>query len=167
MTALQRLGAVLPHGRTLPADQWRARHRALVWLLWAHVVALPVVALLYGHGAGTALVDGAIVAVFAAAASLPVGGRRARSVIVALGLLTCSAVLVEITHGLIEAHFHFFVVVAALSLYEDWVPFLAAVAYVFLEHGLMASVMDHDYVFNHPGSAWKWALVHSGFIAAL
>jgi PAS domain S-box-containing protein len=41
------------------------------------------------------------------------------------------------------------------------------VAYVFLEHGLMASVMDHHDVFNHPGSAWKWALVHSGFIAAL
>jgi signal transduction histidine kinase len=167
MTALQRLGAVLPHGRTLPAEQWRARHRALVWLLWAHVIGLPVVALLYGRGAGAALVDGAIVAVFAVAASVRLGGRRARSVVVALGLLTCSAVLVEITHGLIEAHFHFFVVVAALSLYEDWVPFLAAVAYVFLEHGLMASVMDHDDVFNHPGSAWKWALVHSGFIAAL
>jgi signal transduction histidine kinase len=59
------------------------------------------------------------------------------------------------------------VMVAALSLYEDWVPFLVAVGYVFLEHGLMASVMDHDDVFNHPGSAWKWALVHSGFIAAL
>src|SRR6201989_3652298 len=88
------------------------------------------------------------------------GGRRAGSTVVALGLLTCSAVLVEITHGLIEAHFHFFVMVAALSLYEDWVPFLVAVAYVFFEHGLMATVMDHDDVFNHPRSAWKWALVH-------
>ena len=171
MTALwdgaRRLGAVLPHGRTLPAPQWRARHRVLVWLLWAHVVGLPVVALLYGRGPAAALADGAIVAVFAVLASLRLGSRRARSVVVALGLLTCSAVLVEITHGLIEAHFHFFVMVAALSLYEDWVPFLTAVAYVFLEHGLMATVMSHDKVFNHPGSAWKWALVHSGFIAAL
>jgi signal transduction histidine kinase len=167
MTALRRLGAALPHGRTLPAAQWRARHRALVWLLWAHVAGLPVVALLYGRSLASALADGAAVAVFAVLASLRLGGRRARSIVVALGLLTCSAVLVEITHGLIEAHFHFFVMVAALSLYEDWVPFLVAVAYVFLEHGLMASVMDHDDVFNHPGSAWKWSLIHSAFIAAL
>src|SRR5215467_4464791 len=153
MSALRRLGAALPHGRTLPAAQWRARHRALVWLLWAHVVGLPIVALLYGRSLGSALADGAVIAVFAVLASLRLGGRRARSVVVALGLLTCSAVLVEISHGLIEAHFHFFVMVAALSLYEDWVPFLVAVGYVFLEHGLMASVMDHDDVFNHPGSA--------------
>ena len=167
MTALRRLGAALPQGRTLPAAQWRARHRALVWLLWAHVAGLPIVALLYGRGLSSALADGAVVAVFAVLASLRLGGRRARSTVVALGLLTSSAVLVEITHGLIEAHFHFFVMVAALSLYEDWVPFLVSVAYVFLEHGLMATVMDQHDVFDHPGSAWKWALVHSGFIAAL
>src|SRR3954468_23623042 len=162
-----RLGAGLPHGRTLPEEQWRARHRALVWLLWAHVVALPVVALIYGFPLGHALLEGAIVAVFGVVALLGVGDRRVRSVVVALGLLTCSAVLVHITGGLIEAHFHFFVMVAALSLYEDWVPFLVAVGYVFLQHGLMATVMDEDAVFNHGGSAWKWALVHSLFIAGL
>jgi PAS domain S-box-containing protein len=164
---LRRLGSILPHGKTLPEEQWRARHRALVWLLWAHVVALPVVALLYGRSLGDALLEGAVVAVFGVLAELGLGGRRARALVVVFGLLTCSAVLVHITGGLIEAHFHFFVMVAALSLYEDWIPFLAAVAYVFLEHGIMAAFIDHDAVFNHPGSSWKWALVHSGFIAAL
>ena len=33
---------------SLPDDQWRSRNRALVWLLWALVVALPMVALLCG-----------------------------------------------------------------------------------------------------------------------
>ncbi len=164
---LRRLGSVLPHGKTLPDEQWRARHRALVWLLWAHVVALPVVALLYGMSLPRALLDGAIVAVFGVVAELGLGGRRARALVVVFGLLTCSAVLVHITGGLIEAHFHFFVMVAALSLYEDWVPFLVAVAYVLFEHGIMAAFIDHDAVFNHPGSSWKWAAVHSAFIAAL
>src|SRR3954468_23838114 len=162
-----RLGAGLPHGRTLPEEQWRARHRALVWLLLTHVVALPLVALIYGFPLGHALLEGAIVAVFGVVALLGVGDRRVRSVTVALGLLTCSAVLVHITGGLIEAHFHYFVIVAALSLYEDWVPFLVAIGYVFLQHGLMAGVMDHDSVFNHGGSSWHWALVQAGFIAAL
>src|SRR5439155_6035860 len=66
-----------------------------------------------------------------------------------------------------EAHFHFFVMVAALSLYEDWVPFLVAIGYVLLEHGAMAAFVSHGQVFNHPGSPWKWAAIHSGFIAAL
>ncbi len=164
---LRRLGSILPHGKTLPEEQWRARHRALVWLLWAHVVALPIVALLYGMALPHALLEGAVVAVFGVVAELGLGGRRARALVVVFGLLTCSAVLVHITGGLIEGHFHFFVMVAALSLYEDWVPFLAAVAYVLFQHGIMAAFIDHDAVFNHPGSSWKWAAVHSGFIAAL
>jgi PAS domain S-box-containing protein len=163
----RRLSNLLPHGRTLPEEQWRARHRALVLLLWAHVVALPVVALLYGFSLPHALLDGALIAVFGALAALRLGGRRAQSLVVVFGLLTCSADLVHITHGLIEAHFHFFVMVAALSLYEDWVPFLVAIAYVFFQHAIMAAFIDHDMVFNHPGSSWKWAAVHSGFIAAL
>jgi PAS domain S-box-containing protein len=164
---LRRLGSVLPHGKTLPEEEWRARHRALRWLLWAHVVALPIVALLYGFSLGHAVLEGSVVAVFGVCAELRVGNRRSQELVVVFGLLTCSAVLVHITGGLIEAHFHFFVMVAALSLYEDWVPFLVAVAFVLFQHGIMAAFVDHDSVFNHPGSSWKWAAVHSGFIAAL
>ena len=162
--ALRRL---LPHGQTLPEREWRGRHRALIWLLWAHVVGLPIVALLEGAPLGEALADGAVIAVFGVVAELHLGGRRAQSLVVVFGLLTCSADLVHITHGLIEAHFHFFVMVAALSLYEDWVPFGIAVLYVLFQHAIMAAFIDHDMVFNHPGSSWKWAGIHSGFIAAL
>src|SRR3954471_20599846 len=164
---LRRLGSILPHGKTLPEREWRARHRALRWLLWAHVVALPIVALLYGFSLGHSLLEASVVAAFGVCAELRVGNRRAQELVVVFGLLTCSAVLVHITGGLIEAHFHFFVMVAALSLYEDWVPFLASVAFVLFQHGIMAGFVDHDSVFNHPGSSWKWAAVHSGFIAAL
>jgi PAS domain S-box-containing protein len=164
---VRRLASVLPNGKTLPEEQWQARHRALVWLLWGHVVALPIVALLYGMPVLHALADGGVIAVFGVLAELKVGGRRARSLVVVFGLLTCSAALVHITGGLIEAHFHFFVMVAALSLYEDWIAFLVSVAYVLLQHGIMAALIDHDAVFNHSGSSWKWAAVHSGFIAAL
>jgi PAS domain S-box-containing protein len=161
--AARRLGAALPHGQTLPEEQWRARHRALVLLLWAHVVALPIVALAYGFSFGHALLEGLPIAVFGVVALLRPGGRRLQSLVVTFGLLSCSAVLVYITGGLIEAHFHYFVMVAALSLYEDWAPFLAAVAFVFLQH----VVMDPDWVFNHGGSSWHWALVDACFIAAL
>ena len=53
--------------------------------------------------------------------------------------------------------------VAALSLYEDWVPFGAAVAYVLIQQGITAAIVDYD----RAESPWLWALVHSAFIGAL
>ena len=86
--------------------------------------------------------------------------------IVTLGLLTCSASLVHVMNGAIEAHFHFFVIVAVLGLYEDWVPFLLAIGYVLFHHGL-GSAFAHDSVFNHGGDPWLWAGVHTFFITCL
>ena len=77
-------------------------------------------------------------------AQLQLGGRRAQSLIVTLGLLPCSALLVHVSDGLPESYFHFFVMVAALSLYEDWVPFGAAVAFVLIQQGITAAIVDYD-----------------------
>jgi signal transduction histidine kinase len=156
----------LPHGRTLPEDRWRPRHRAMLALLWVHAATLPLVALAYGITVPHALAEGAVVGVFALVAALGIGDRRSRTATVSLGLLTASAVLVHITGGLIEAHFHFFVVVTILSLYEDWLPFLLAIAFVALHHAVGAMLFA-DHVYDHDGGALKWAVVHAGFIAAL
>ena len=163
---VERLGHGLPAGQSLPDALFASRHRAMVRLLWAHAVALPVVALFYGASAWHALVEGAIIGAFGAAAWLARGsGRRFQAAAGALGLLTCSAVLVHITGGLIEAHFHFFVIVTALTLYEDWIVFATAIGYVVLHHGLGPTIAGD--VFSHPGDPWKWAVVHGLFIAGL
>ena len=52
-----------------------------------------------------------------------------------VGLLSRSALIVHVSDGKPESYFHFFVMVAALSLYEDWVPFGAAVAFVLVQQG--------------------------------
>jgi PAS domain S-box-containing protein len=154
---------VLPHGQTLPEGEWQSRHRVLLWLLWAHVAAMPIISLLFDQGPAQAALDGATVAVWAVLAQLKLGGRRLQSLIVTVGLLSCSALLVHVTDGLPESYFHFFVIVAALSLYEDWVPFGAAVAYVLIQQGITAAIVDYD----RADSPWVWALVHSAFIGAL
>ena len=167
VAGMHEVGGYLPQGRTLPEATWRRRHAGMVTLLWAHVVVLPIVGLFYDYSVPHALLEGGIIAAFGILALLKPGGRRLQSVVVALGLLTCSAVLVHITGGLIEAHFHFFVMVGVLSLYEDWLPFLVSISYVLLQHGIAAAFIDRESVFNHPGSAWHWAAVHSFFIAGL
>ena len=85
---------------------------------------------------------------------------------VAVGLLTASAMAVHLSHGAIEAHFHFFVMIAVLTLYEDWLPFLIAAGYVLLHHGIGGAVVPGE-VYNHAdGRAhpWKWALIHAAFV---
>jgi len=85
-----------------------------------------------------------------------------------VGLLTCSAVLIAFWHGQIEAHFHFFVVIVLLTLYEEWLPFLIAAAFVALHHGIVG-VLDPADVYNHASAAahpWRWAAIHAGFIIA-
>ena len=70
--------------------------------------------------------------------------------------------------GVIEAHFHFFVMVVVLSLYEDWLPFLLAAAYVVIHHGLTGA-LDPGSVYNHADAIahpWKWAAIHGLFVTA-
>ena len=94
--------------------------------------------------------------------------RRLAAAIVSVGMITAAAALVHVWNGAIEAHFLFFVTIVVLALYEDWLPFLVAAAYVVLHHG-MAGAIDSTAVYNHPDGVahpWKWAAIHGGFIVA-
>jgi PAS domain S-box-containing protein len=135
----------------------------LLWLLWAQTAAMPFISLLFDQGVGSAALDCATIAVWAVLAQLKLGGRRAQSLVVTIGLLTTSALIVHVSDGKPESYFHFFVMVAALSLYEDWVPFGAAVAFVLIQQGITAAIVDYD----RAESPWLWALIHSAFIGAL
>src|SRR5207247_2622864 len=79
-----------------------------------------------------------------------------------------SALLVHVSGGYVEFHFHFFVMVIVVSLYEDWVPFLLAVLWVVLEHGVVGVIVP-EAVYNHPDAwahPWKWAAIHGAFVVA-
>jgi diguanylate cyclase (GGDEF)-like protein/PAS domain S-box-containing protein len=153
----------LPRGQTLPDDAWASRHRALLWILWAHVLVLPVFSLLRGFSLASSIGWVLPIALAGVAGALPAAGRRARSVAVVFGLLTASAVLVHAWNGRIEAHFHFFVMIAVLALYEDWLPFGLAVAYVVIEHGVLGAISPHS-VYDHGGNPWAWGAIHGFFV---
>jgi signal transduction histidine kinase len=166
---ITRLRGALPRGNSLPDAEWKRRHRFLLVILWLHVVALPVFGLAEGFAVGACLLWGAVIAAFAIVCTV---GRDTRawwvSATMSVGLLTCSAVLIAFWHGQIEAHFHFFVVVVLLTLYEEWLPFLIAAAFVALHHGIVG-VLDPNDVYNHASATahpWRWAAIHAGFIVA-
>jgi len=161
------LTGALPRGGSLPENSWRRRHRSICALLWLHVPLLLFYgASVSGQSLGHTVLESGIVALLALAASLPNPKRNQRAVMATLGLMSCSAILTHFSHGLIEMHFHFFVMLVVVSLYQSWVPFLVALGYVVTHHGLFGW-LDPSSVFNHPAAIanpWKWALVHGLFI---
>src|SRR4051812_24445983 len=127
---LRRVVRLLPQGRTLPAADWRRRHRALLALLWLHVAGLFAFALVQGNALGHAVLESGVVAVFATAALFAPAGHRLAAVAVSIGLMVSSAELVHLWHGQTEAHFHFFVMISLLALYDDWLAFGLAFSFV-------------------------------------
>jgi diguanylate cyclase (GGDEF)-like protein len=158
----------LPHGRGLPADDFERRHRALVAVLVLATAALGVAAAATGAPVAHVAADVGPLAVLAAAARWAPAGRRGRAALCAGGLLGAAVVLVHLAHGVTEAHFAFFVVVTALALYEDWIPFLLAIAVVVVHHLVLGHV-DPEAVFGEGREALSplgWTLVHTAFISA-
>ena len=164
---VRRIRAALPVGMPLPDRVWEGRHRGILVLLWAHAIAIPVFALARGYEPSHILLESAAVPTLAAFASFRSLDRRIRTATASAGLLTSSAILVHLSGGVIEMHFHFFVMVGVVSLYHDWVPFLTAIAYVLVHHGVVG-VLDPESVYNHQAALnnpWKWAGIHAFFIA--
>ncbi len=158
---------ILPQGRALSEGQWRSRHRALLYLLLAHAPVLPGWALVNDHPAlhglhgSIALLALSLVAAVARSRAMAAGS-------VAFGLVLASALVVHLGGGHTFLHFHFFVIVAALALYQDWVPFLLALGFVVLEHGVIGVVAPHEVYSDawsqaHPLAA---AGVHGAYVLA-
>ncbi len=159
---------LVPTGQLLTPAVWAQRHRGIVWLLWLHVAGVAVFALVRGKAVGHAVAEVTPMALCALAAALPALGRRARSAAAVLGLITASAVIVHLSGGVVEAHFHFFVMIGVITLYQDWLLFGLALGYVVVHHSVLGLLAPHD-VFNHAAavrSPWKWALVHGAFVLA-
>ncbi len=165
---LGQLADAFPRGGMLPAANWRRRHLALTFVLLWHAPVLFGYGLSRGYPVPHAALDAVLPLGFGLAALSERLGRGPRSVSVALGLIACSVTLVHLSDGLTEAHFHFFVIVALLTLYQDWKPFLVAIGVVVLEHGVTGVVAPH-LVYDHAGAwahPWRWAFVHGGFVLA-
>jgi PAS domain S-box-containing protein len=159
----------LPKGSTLPDQVWAQRHRRILLLLWLHIPGLFIFSLTQHLGVIHSLVEATVLAAFAFWATILRTNRRLSTVITALGLLTCSAVLVHVSGGVVEMHFHYFVMVGVVTLYQDWWPFLISIGYVVLQHGVAgaivpASVYNHADAIAHP---WRWAAIHGLFVVGM
>jgi PAS domain S-box-containing protein len=178
-TGIRRLWAFVPVGGTLPEEIWSQRHRFLLGLTWLHAVIIACLGPLLGYSwefgvaaffdEGTvlhAIGEASIVAFFAAMATWLRIRRKLQATLVGLGLMSSSAILVHLSGGLIELHFHFFVMLAFLALYQDWLPYVLAIVYVAIHHGFVGVVWPQE-VYNHTAALnapWTWGVIHAFFV---
>jgi signal transduction histidine kinase len=154
----------VPRGREISAADWRWRHVVVCVLLAAHLPVVLAVGGTTGVSASYGVLEVLPLAVLLGVALLPLP-RRTRALAASLGLLTCSAMLVHLFGGAPEAHFHTFVVVAVVALYQDWPVYALAVGFVALQAVLLA-VLAPETLLARGTEPWLWVLLHTGFVTA-
>ena len=158
----------LPKGDALDEPAWASRHRGILSLLWLHALGVPFYGAYMAVGPSLSFGGGGLLAFIAVAARLSVVSRRVQSAIATCGLMTAAALLVHISGGRIELHFHFFVLMSVIVLYQDWIPFLVGLQFIILDHGVIGTLMP-DMVYGHAEGQthpWTWAVIHGGFLLA-
>ncbi|MEM9652449.1 MAG: methyl-accepting chemotaxis protein [Actinomycetota bacterium] len=148
--------------------EFETRHRIITIVLALHAPALLLIGVLNGYALWHAALETFPVLAFALFAHRP-GHRVIRSSSSSLGLVYAASALVHFSGGIIEAHFHWFVVLTLASLYVDIRPFVAAVGYTAVHHFFM-SLYDPTLVFEHERGQENpllWTLIHVVFVVML
>ncbi len=105
-----------------------------------------------------------------AAVSLPVGlavcrpGRTGTRLAVAAGQMLISALLIHLTGGRIETHFHVFGSLAFLAFYRDWRVLAVASAVTAADHLVRGLVWPESVFGVLSDGGWRW-LEHAGWVA--
>jgi diguanylate cyclase (GGDEF)-like protein len=168
LSRVRRALAWLPEGRLLPETVWEQRHWWINRFALVQAIAIGLFAFGRGYGTTTCLFDTAIVGVPAVMGFSTTVGRQMRTLCVTVSLMFASATFVDLTGGVTEAHFHFFVMLGVVAMYQDWMAFGVCVLVTVVQHSVMGSldpksVYGDSYEWNHPVQT---AVVHATFILA-
>jgi diguanylate cyclase (GGDEF)-like protein/PAS domain S-box-containing protein len=166
---LRQAYAAMPGGVELEPAVFEARHRWILGLLWFHLFPVALMSVIGGFGLVHTVTELFPLAMLAYLASRAWVRPRTRAMLTGVGLMTASALLVHLSDGTTEVHFHFFVMLGVISLYQDWRPFLLSIGYVAIHHAAFGVLSPHE-VFDHE-EAWasplKWAAIHAFFVLAM
>jgi diguanylate cyclase (GGDEF)-like protein/PAS domain S-box-containing protein len=157
----RRLGWI-PQAGWLRDEDWQRRHRLLSMLLAATVVGLTIFGAFTDEGLTEAWLITVLIVLPCVVAAARLPGRRLPSIAVALGFTAFCGGFVAMCHGLTEAHFTFFIAVAALALYRDWAPFGMFLVATTLHHGVFGTLI-HSRTYDHHGAQLHpllWAALH-------
>jgi methyl-accepting chemotaxis protein len=155
----------LPDGRALGPDEFARRHCVVRTLVWIHLPLLSSIGIVNGYSAGHVAADVWVIVVLGLVATYA-RARQVQTIAASLGLLAGSAILIHLTGGAIEAHFHIFVILVFVALYQDWKALATTIVFTVVHH-VGVSLIAPDGAFDHAAAQAKpvlWALIHAVFV---
>ena len=90
-------------------------------------------------------------------------GRASTRHVIAIGQMLTSALLIHLTGGRIETHFHVFGSLAFLAVYRDWRILVPATVVVALDHLLRGLFWPQSVYGVLSASGWRW-FEHAGWV---
>ena len=142
----------------------RGRDRLFLWLLLAHVPLVGLVAFVHDPSMLVhALGEMAIFPVLAGLAYWHLAGTRAFRCVGAVLLMGYSGLLIHLSGGMIELHFHVFVGMALLIVYFDWLPISIAAVTIALHHLVLNFVAPAQRVRERSRRCSSWASTRSSW----
>ena len=103
-----------------------------------------------------AVILGGLVSLFPAALAVLRPGETATRYTIAVAQMLMSALLIHLTGGRIETHFHVFGSLAILAFYRDWRVLIPATAIVALDHALRGIFWPQSVYGVIVSSEWRW-----------
>lgn len=158
----------LPLGEAITDKEFNHRHKIIVIVLALHTPVLFIVGLLNGYALWHSALESlpaVVLALFAHSGA----NRLIKSAVASVGLAIAASILVHFTGGLVESHFHWFVILSLGALYIDVRPFIAAIGYILVHHVTM-SAYDPTLVFSHVAGQQNpllWTAIHVAFVLML
>lgn len=140
--------------------QWLAGIGAAFWLsplTWTGAVSRTHVHV------WTALFLGGAVTLYPVTLALIQPGKVLTRHSIAVGQLLMSALLIHLTGGRIETHFHVFGSLAFLAFYRDWRVILTGTLVTAADHFLRGLWWPQSIYGVQSGAAWRW-LEHAGWV---
>ena len=140
--------------------QWAAAIAAAIWfspLAWAGAASS-----VHLH-VWAAVFLGGIITLFPVALAHFCPGERSTRHVVALGQMLMSGLLIHLSGGRIETHFHVFGSLALLAFYRDWRVLLTASLVVVLHHFGWGALWPQSVYGVASAGPWRW-LEHAGWV---
>src|SRR2546422_3592973 len=110
-----------------------------------------------------ALFLGGAITLFPACLALFRPGRASTRYVVASGQVLMSGLLIHLSGGRIETHFHVFGSLAFLAFYRDWTVFIPATVLVAADHFLRGVYWPQSVYGVLTAGSWRW-LEHAGWV---
>jgi methyl-accepting chemotaxis protein len=136
-----------------------------LWVLTANLLLMLAAAAGFGSSFTAAAGLGVVFLAIPAALHLLRVNALVASIVQGVASMCFSALLIHLGHGMIEMHFHIFMMLAMMIVYGSPLPMIVAAAVIAVHHISFFFLFPNS-LLNHHCPSFGIVLIHAGFVVA-